>query len=58
MGQFVIRRIVLAIPTFLIAMVVIFFSIRLIPGDELTALIGEKQGRRGRPCSAEEATGP
>ena len=43
MGQFVIRRIVLAIPTFLIAMVVIFFSIRLIPGDELTALIGENR---------------
>src|SRR5947209_15689245 len=42
MGAYVLRRLIQAVPTFLIAMAVVFFAIRLVPGDQLTQLIGEQ----------------
>lgn len=42
MQHVILRRLLLAVPTFLLASVVIFFAIRLVPGDQLTLLIGER----------------
>lgn len=42
MAHYASRRLVQAIPTLFIAMAIVFFAIRLIPGDELTARIGEQ----------------
>jgi peptide/nickel transport system permease protein len=42
MGIYILQRLVQAIPTFFIAMALVFFAIRLVPGDQLTLLIGEQ----------------
>ena len=42
MVTYVVSRALQAVPTFLLAMAIIVFSIRLVPGDQLTRLIGEQ----------------
>lgn len=42
MVQFIVRRLILAILSFFIAMAIVFFAIRLVPGDQLTTLTGER----------------
>lgn len=41
MSSYVLRRLILTIPVLLISTMVVFFSLRLAPGDQLTLLIGE-----------------
>jgi peptide/nickel transport system permease protein len=40
--KYTIQRLTQAVPTFLLAMAVVFFALRLVPGDQLTQLIGEQ----------------
>jgi peptide/nickel transport system permease protein len=41
-GTYILKRLIQAIPTFFLAMAIVFFAIRLVPGDQLTTLIGEQ----------------
>ena len=42
MGHYIARRVLLVIPTFFLATSMAFFMLRILPGDELTLIIGEE----------------
>ena len=42
MTQYVIRRILLAIPTLLLMLTVIFVLVRLVPGDAAITILGDQ----------------
>ena len=42
MGHYIARRVLLIIPTFFLATSMAFFMLRILPGDELTLIIGEE----------------
>ncbi len=54
MGRYVIRRLLLLIPTVLIVYVVVFFSIRLVPGDVIDAQIAINATAGGGSYSDED----
>ena len=47
MRAYIIRRILLLIPTFLLLSILVFLSVRFIPGDAVDALIAEMQYMAG-----------
>ena len=42
MRAYIIRRLLLVIPTLLILSLIVFFSVRLIPGDTIDAMLGSQ----------------
>ena len=49
---YLVRRLLLLIPTFLIGTSLIFAAIRVLPGDELTLIIRRERGERSDLRSA------
>jgi peptide/nickel transport system permease protein len=41
MGRYILRKLVFAVPTLLGASLVVFFALRVLPGDPVTAILGE-----------------
>ena len=54
---YLVRRLLLLIPTFLIGTSLIFAAIRVLPGDELTLIIGENVVSEERRARLEERYG-
>ena len=42
MRAYIIRRLLLVIPTLLILSLIVFFSVRFIPGDTIDAMLGSQ----------------
>ncbi|MDE0229838.1 MAG: glutathione ABC transporter permease GsiC, partial [Spirochaetaceae bacterium] len=47
MGNYIIRRLLLLIPTLLIVTVIVFATVRLIPGDAVDVLMAQTGGGGG-----------
>ena len=47
MKAYVIRRLLLTVPTLFILTVLVFLSVRLIPGDVIDAMVGDMQHHTG-----------
>ena len=57
MGNYIIRRLLLLIPTLLIVTVIVFATVRLIPGDAVDVLMAQTGGGGGATEDAREIAG-